>query len=289
MSGAVARELRVLEGGKPDLLPVLELSGPKLRHAFERLLANAEEHGGVEAYIQGLQFKASVFAEALKPDNLGTLDEKSFIGLCAFMAPVRRRIGGWLETNDMATVRELIRDLLTGAADGSDTDKRLAVFATAFPDGRKYRWVRDLAAELLHWSNPEQYPLMTRWVWDVEANTGVLREIWHAEDVDHMTIEVADDYATFLMLREELSQFLADNGVFRDMLYYVDMLTAQVYADYICEQGGSYLKTDFSSEIDPMEYTRRMLGLDGVDAGTGRTRVKMAGGGRFTMPELVEC
>ena len=92
----------------------------------------------------------------------------------------------------------------------------------------------------------------------------MLREIWHADDIDHITIRVGDGYGTFLMLREELSQFLTDNGFFRDILYYVDVLCAQVYANYICEQGGSYLRADFSAPEDPMQHTRRLLGLDGV-------------------------
>ena len=41
-----------------------------------------------------------------------------------------------------------------------------------------------------------------------------------------------------LMLREELSQFLTDNGVFRDVVWYVDLLCAKIYADYIAAQGG---------------------------------------------------
>ena len=75
---------------------------------------------------------------------------------------------------------------------------------------------------------------MNRWVWDRQANTGVLREIWHGDDVDHITIPVADGYDTFLVLREELSQFLSDNGFFRDVPQYVDILCAQIYAQYIC-------------------------------------------------------
>jgi len=92
-----------------------------------------------------------------------------------------------------------------------------------------------------------------------------------------------------LVLREELSQFLASNGVFRDVLYYVDLLLAQIYADYISEQGGSFLRTDFSSELDPLEFTRRMLGLDGIDPDTGRTRVKLVSGERFKLndPEMM--
>ena len=75
-----------------------------------------------------------------------------------------------------------------------------------------------------------------------------------------------------------MSQFLSDNGFFRDILQYVDILCAQVYANYICEQGGSYLRADFSAPEDPMQHTRRLLGLDGVKPGSGRTRLKSIDG-----------
>ena len=145
------------------------------------------------------------------------------------------------------------------------------------PADREHRWVRDLAAELLHYADPERYPLMTRWVWDARANTGVIREIWHAEDIDGISLEVPDDYATFLVLREELAQYLAANGVFRDVLFYVDVLMAQVYAGYIGERGGTYLRADFATPEDPMLHTRRILGLDGVNP-SGRTKLKALDG-----------
>jgi hypothetical protein len=126
---------------------------------------------------------------------------------------------------------------------------------------------------------------MNRWVWDAKANTGVLREIWHGDNVDHITIPVGDGYGTYLVLREELSQFLSENGFFRDILQYVDILCAQVYAQYICEQGGSYLRTDFSAPEDPMQHTRRLLGLDGVRPGSGRTRLKSIDGEAFVIDD----
>ncbi|MFM9941176.1 MAG: hypothetical protein ACKVP7_16970 [Hyphomicrobiaceae bacterium] len=133
------------------------------------------------------------------------------------------------------------------------------------------RFLRDLAAEILHNVLPEHYPLMTRWMWDTKANTGVIREIWHdpttGDDTDHIVIEVPDTHETFLVLREELSQFLSDQGIFRDMLWYIDVLSAQIYAGYINSQGGAWLKTEFASEGDPLEHTRRILGLDA--RGTG--------------------
>jgi hypothetical protein len=189
---------------------------------------------------------------------------------------VRRRVATSLERQGFEFFRTAIVELLDGAAIAADADARIAAFTARFPADREHRWVRDLAAELLHTIYPEPYPLMCRWVWDAAANTGVLREIWYGEDIDHKTLEVADDYATFLVLREELSQFLTANGVFRDVLTYVDLLCAQVYAGYVDTQGGSYLRTDFSSPEDPLQYTRRLLGLDGLDPRTGRSRFKEA-------------
>ena len=87
------------------------------------------------------------------------------------------------------------------------------------------------------------------------------------------------------MLRAELSQYLSDNGIFRDVLQYVDVLCAQIYAHYICEQGSSYLRADFSAPEDPMQHTRRLLGLDGVKPGSGKTRLKSIDGEAFVIED----
>jgi hypothetical protein len=253
--------------------PRLELSGPKLRLAFEGLVACAEEQGGVEAYVEALSIKSALFRDSLA----GEPELAAVRTLCAHMATVRRRIGPYLAPGRFEALRGEIARLLEGREDTGTADERLARFCAAFPGDREHRWVRDLAAEILHNVDPARYPLMQRWVWDARANTGVIREIWHGEHIDALTLDIPDRYATFLMLREELAQYLAANGVFRDVLWYVDMLTAQVYADYISERGGTYLRADFATPEDPMLHTRRILGLDGVDA-SGRTRLKAPDG-----------
>ena len=98
-----------------------------------------------------------------------------------------------------------------------------------------------------------------------------------------MTIDVPDGYATFLGLRQELAQYLQTNGVYRDVLLYIDILLAQVYAGYIGERAGSYLRTDFATPEDPMLHTRRILGLDGVDS-SGKTKLKAADGRAEMIP-----
>jgi hypothetical protein len=251
----------------------LELSGPKLKLALEALVSRAEEQGGVEAYVEAVKIKSALFAQTLGSD----FDLKAFRTLCAHMATVRRRIGRYVEPDVFPETKARVEELLANRADTAMVDARIGKFCAAFPADREHRWVRDLAAELLHYADPERYPLMTRWVWDARANTGVIREIWHAEDIDGISLEVPDDYATFLVLRQELAQYLAANGVFRDVLHYVDVLMAQVYAGYIGERGGTYLRADFATPEDPMLHTRRILGLDGVNP-SGKTKLKAVDG-----------
>jgi hypothetical protein len=278
---------RFLQARKPQQLerPQLDLSGPLLSRAFESLVAGTDAQGGVEYWIDALKLKSRMFEQALGQGHPGDLPLETFKSLCAFMASVRRRVGPFLEQPGYGQMVEAIVALTSEIRDTTTTDARLAAFCGHFPEDGKHRWVRDLAAEILHSVDPERYPLMNRWIWDRKANTGVIREIWFGDEVDNSTLNVPDGYGTYLMLREELSQFLTDNGVFRDVIWYVDLLCAKIYADYIAAQGGVYLRADFSSPGDPMEHARRLLGLDGVRAGSGRTRLKAITGEAFVIEE----
>ncbi len=263
--------------------PVLELSGTKLKVALENVLTSCEEHGGVERYIDAIKLKSQMFQKALLEGDLADLDIDTLAGLCTFMSTVRRRIAPYLSADGIERLRGGLGILLADLGDTTTTDVRLAAFMARFAENREHRWVRDFAAEILHNVSPECYPLMNRWVWNAHANTGALREIWFGDDVDYITIPVDDKFATFLMLREELAVFLSDNGFFKDILFYVDLLTAHIYAEYICAQGGTYLRADFTSPEDPMQHARRMLGLDGVKAGSSKTRLKSIDGEAFVL------
>jgi hypothetical protein len=264
--------------------PVLDLSGPRLRRAFENLAESAEDSGGIEHYVSALVLKASLFDEVLGKGRVGDMTETEFCDLAAFITPARRRIGAWLADTAFVAVRKRLVALLDGWSDVATADARLAAFVTSFPADRQHRWVRDLAAEVLHFVAPERYPLMTRWMWDARVGTGVLREIWYADDIDAAVITVADDCAAHRALREELEGFLRDNGVFRDLPFYVDLLAAHVYAGYINDRGSQYLRADFCGPAgDGMVHTRRLLGLDAVDSESGRTRLKLIDGQAYVL------
>ena len=258
--------------------PVLDLSGPRLRRALEHLIESAEPTGGVERYVSALVLKASLFEELLGKGRVSEMAEAEFLDLAAFITPVRRRVGPWIGRYGYDVLHRAIVRLLDGWADPETADLRLTRFIATFPEDREHRWMRDLGAEILHFTAPDRYPLMTRWVWDNRVGTGVLREIWFADDVDTVQIDVPDTYESFVMLGEEIEGFLKENGVFRDLTFYGDLLMAHVYAAYINDRGGQYLRSDFANTGDPMAHTRRMLGLDSVDTETGRTRLKLIDG-----------
>lgn len=265
--------------------PQLDLSGPILTRAFETLVEGTERQGGVENWIDALKLKSSMIQQAFGQGHPADLPLESFKSLCAFMSSVRRRVAPYLEQPAWDGMVEALAELVDGERESLPVDERIAAFCGHFPQDNKHRWVHDLAAEILHGLDPERYPLMTRWIWDRKANTGVIREIWFDDNVDNMTLEIPDGYDTCLELRMELSQFLTNNGVFRDVTWYVDLLCAKVYGDYISAQGGLYLRADFSAPEDPMVHTRRLLGLDGVHTRTGRTRLKAINGEAFVIED----
>ena len=289
-AGSGLRRVSASERGVSVALdgPDLHLSGGRLRSALQACLDGCEALGGVERYIHALRLKSEMFQEILLERGVAAMERDDFAALCAFMATVRRRVAPDLEGEGFTQMRLSLQALISNLDEPATVDQRIEQFCLAFPQDRGHRWVRDLAAEVLHNLDPERYPLMARWVWDRAANTGALREIWFAENVDHLTLEIEDHYPTFLMLRRALAGFLSASGFFRDMPCYVDLLLAQVYAGHICAQGGSYLRADFSSPEDPMQHTRRMLGLDGVKAGSSRLRMKSIDGAALVLADEQE-
>jgi hypothetical protein len=257
--------------------------------------------------------KRVVFQERLADGRAASLTRAQFDDLLPLMATVRRRVAPLIAEPAWHATRDAIATLLEGAHDTTTADARVAAFESALrvahrgaggrPAGEREgeqpshrvseRCLRDFASELLHNTLPEHYPLMHRWIWDSRANSGVIRQVWHdpngaGDDVDHVVIDLGDGYETHLMLREELSQFLADNGVYRDMLWHVDLVCAQIYGDYISAQGGAYLKADFVSDGDPLEHTRRILGLDRVAAKGARSARAIDGASRAPLPSPAE-
>ena len=113
---------------------MLDLSGPRLRAAFENLVDAAEETGGVERYVGALALKASLFEEVLGKGRVGELTETEFLDLAAFITPVRRHSRRLARpATALPPCMRGWTTLLDGWSDTSTADDRLAAFAGGFP------------------------------------------------------------------------------------------------------------------------------------------------------------
>ena len=99
-----------------------------------------------------------MFQQALLEGDLEALDLDTVAGLATFMATVRRRIAAELEADGLSRLRHALALLLSEIKDTSSANQRIAAFCAQYPADRAHRWVRDLAAEVLHNVEPGTLP-----------------------------------------------------------------------------------------------------------------------------------
>jgi len=239
------------------------------------LLEQMGERGGVEQFTGALEKKHELFARALEPGQLGELTPELLDTLLETVFTARRRLPTVVQSMDRQEVVSAIRDLLYGTDRLAD---RLRGFADLFSvQGAKVRraaW--DLGAELLHFRAPEQYPLMSRWVWDPNTESGSLREFIKANDTLR-EVPLDESPETFEGARAWFAEQLASQGFYRDVPFLIDLLLAQAYSDYLrsMSNGMSMLKADFGAKDDPLELVTKMLGI-GPARRAGQSRLKLS-------------
>ena len=267
-------------------LPTLHLDGRYLRNAFETLASGAESIGGIEFLVQALEEKSILFQRTFTR-SADDMQEAEFLDACTFIPTVRRRLKRALTDEGFNKLKFRTKNLLTELS-LSNVDQKIAEFKNSFPNESNYRWVHDLAAEIVHYRDPENYPLMTRWIWDNSTKSGVLFEIWFREYKSN-ALEIENNVHLYLSLRQELGEFLRSEGVYANIHFVIDALCAWIYGVYIGAQGGSFLKSDFSRGDNPLQFALRMLGLDGVIGTDGKTRLVLPSGERYTLTGAIDA
>lgn len=266
--------------------PVLHLDGKRLRTAFESMVDSAEKLGGIEVVVEGLSGKSLLFQRTFD-GNAEMMLEPEFLDACAFMPTVRRRIRQALGQHGFEAIIRKVADLLKDVSI-ENVDQKIEMLESGLAGSSKSRWLRDFAAEILHYREPHAFPLMTRWIWDFGSNSGVLREIWFS-DSDTEFLNIPHGVRTHLELRREVGDFLDRLGVFREPHFMMDVLFAWIYSQYIGAQGGSFLKTNFSFAGTPFGYVFRMLGLDAALSSSGKSKLLLANGKRYCLSGTIDA
>jgi hypothetical protein len=248
---------------------------------FTHAFAIAEVDGGVETYLEALAGKRDRFAAALAPEAMAAFGLAEAEALMATVFTARRRLWPAFTALGEAGVRGLVESLLHGDAPLAERIERF-VATVPVPSGetletrkaaaRVRRGAHDFAAELLHFREPDRYPLMTRWVWDAAQRTGAQREFVVGAATEDR-IELAGDPGTFEAVRQWLATRIEAKGIYRDVPLWVDVVLGSAYSEYFRQVAGGMLGQDFTRGAGPEEEFKKLLGIDSGRRG-GKSRVR---------------
>jgi hypothetical protein len=241
---------------------MLQLDAERFAKHFAEFVALADAGPGLQAYVDLLEAKHRLFAAALAAPV--RIDLATAETLLESVFTARRKLYPLIEALGADRYSECVALLLRGASTIQDFCDSLD-----YPQERGMRRklrgaAHDFAAELLHFSDPQAHPLMTRWVWDASSGSGALREMINGEfkgGVDHGAA------------RGWLYERFAEQGIWRAQHWLVDLVLAMAYVGYFRAMTGGVLGSDFTRSSNPDEQLRKLLG---VDTGGRRSRVRKA-------------
>lgn len=250
---------------------------------FTRMLATVELDGGIEAYLASLGAKHHAYAALLERPRIERLTLDDLESLLNRVFTARRRVFPALESMGAAFAAALAGELLYGTA---PLVQRIQGFVDAMPGAegmgrdsinaaakvRRAAW--DFASEMVHFSDPVRYPLMSRWVWDQSTQSGALREFIRGADAMG-EIPLSNTPELFEGGRKWLAEQIAEQGIYRDIPFWIDLVLAEAYTTYFRSVTEGSLGADFGRGGPAYEQLRKLLGID-VSRAEGRTRVKKA-------------
>ncbi len=247
---------------------------------FDQLLEQSGGDAGIAALIERLQAKqhaiVATFERARVAAGLSEIES-----LLDQVFTARRRLYPALESAGATKIREALAQL---GHDVLPVAARLQAFVDAMPGTagldraslkaanklRRAAW--DFAAELLHFSDPDRFPLMTRWVWDQATQSGALREFIRGNG-SMREIPLTNAPEMFEGARVWLADQLRTEGIYRDLPLWIDLMLAQAYTYYLRSVAEGNLGADFGRGTGPGEQLAKLLGIDRARR-TGASRVK---------------
>lgn len=277
------KQRRELPASERDLIEPAELpvalDDRLFVHHLAALQVSVEASGGIEACLERLDAKQRLFAELLGKGRWAGVTLSDTERLLGTVFTARRRLYPLLAAAGEEWLRQALQALLEGPGEVRGRMERFAAELVAAArdvaeDARHAAKARraafDFAAETLHFLDPVRYPLMSRWVWDPATRSGALREFVRERDAAASTMLDASP-ETFEGARVWLKARIAEQGVFRDVHFWIDLMLAQAYVTYLRSVAEGNLGGDFGRGAQPGEQLRKLLGIDCFD---GRARVK---------------
>jgi hypothetical protein len=220
-----------------------------------------------------LERKADRFRALLAPDHLPVLTEGELVGLLRHVFATRRKARHIVQARGVEALRAALTDLLYGS---DAPPQRLEAFVDALggfsPEGvlldgdsplvPENVW-SELAAEALHFTDPESHWLWTRWMWDPDPGTGALALV--VDDDYDLTGQTPAEIYTKVGIAVAFVRATGDAAGFSKLgsgPFGIDVFLACVYAVYMYTTLRLRMTQEFNKVVPPLpELVRRLLGV----------------------------
>lgn len=232
-----------------------------------------------------LKDKSERLVRLVAKDKLPSLTEKQVFSILRVVFATRRRAKEILADVGLEALKEAMYDLLYSQEEPVERFNNFVQVMTGyFEDVRVLRPKKaldsrakesaekaalqenvfcDLASELLHFSDPHNYWLWTRWIWDPKAGTGALPLV-AVEEINLYGDNVGESYMKIGMALSFVKETGAAAGFenFSESPYSIDVFMACVYAVYMYTTLRIRMTQEFSTIVPQLpELIRRILGV----------------------------
>lgn len=213
--------------------------------------------------LGALRRKADSFAAVLEAGSIGHAGPDDLRAVLRSVFATRRRVSAVLGARPHEHLRDHIAGLLYGDAPLHERFDRFC----AGVDGLGELQAAELAAELLHFTDPETHALWARWVWNPATRTGAL-PLLVSEDCD---LEADGPGATYARVADAISALDASNEAasFRrdgSGSLGTDVFLVGAYSVYMTTVLGLKMTKEFNAIVPPLpDLARRLLGVHGME------------------------
>lgn len=208
-----------------------------------------------DAIVAELRDKSARFRRVLG----GELGHAELRALLRSVFSTRRSADALLRETGAEPLRDAIRSLLAGP---EPTPRRFQTFCAALrgvDDTVRF----DLASEILHYHDPEDYWLWTRWMWNPRNQTGALRLV----TMDGYELSGRDYGESYLRVGEAVA-FVSETGkaagfqTQESALFGTTVYLCLVYVIYVYTTLRMRLTQEFNQAVPALpELSRRILGV----------------------------
>ena len=225
------------EGG----FKAVTLDDALIRDYLIKILGEGEDFA--QEFYQELVEKSEFFQHTLAKDRLPSLKEAEIEAVLDKIFAARRKKKQIVEETGMDRLKKAISDLLYGDEKGGflrkkkreerSWEEKVDEFAKEIR-GIDRKSARDIAAELLHFTFPDEHILWTSWIWDPESETGAIVFLKEEPPTGGRGRRMyGEKYEQFKQVYEQIAEKLQEFGIKVKGYLFVDIFLAMIYATYV--------------------------------------------------------